>query len=200
MTNTHRLAALLGLLGAVTTAWTVNAQTSVPPAAEQITAAVLPLPTDLRAGAAVLGYNTSGALVSLRSGSNDMICLADDPRQADRFHVACYHKAMEPFMARGRALRASGVQGDQVDTVRFREIRAGRLQMPRGQWALYSLSGAATAFDRTTGTAPTARALFVLYVPFATAQSTGLSPQPGKGPWIMFPGTPKAHVMITPSM
>jgi hypothetical protein len=173
---------------------------TIAPATEQITAAVLPLPAELRAGATVLGYSAAGRLVPLRPGSNDMICLADDPRQADRFHVACYHKALEPFMARGRALRAEGVQGDQIDSVRFRELRAGRLALPRGQWALYSLSGGATAFDRATGTAPTARPLFVMYMPFATAQSTGLSTQPGRGPWLMLPGTPKAHLMITPTM
>ena len=30
-----------------------------------------------------------------------MICLADDPNESPRWHVACYHKALEPFMARG---------------------------------------------------------------------------------------------------
>ena len=50
---------------------------------------------------------------------------------------------LEPFMARGRALRASGVTGDRVDRVRFREARAGRLALPRQPAALYSLTGTA---------------------------------------------------------
>jgi hypothetical protein len=38
-------------------------------------------------------------------------------------------------------------------------------------------------------------------MPFATAEGTGLSVVPvAKGPWMMFSGTPKAHVMIVGSM
>ena len=46
-----------------------------------------------------------------------------------------------------------------------------------------------------------ARPLYVVYIPFATAESTGLSATPAPGtPWIMFPGTPKAHIMFVPDM
>lgn len=71
----------------------------IPPAATQIAAAITPLPEELKADATVLGYVTAGKLVTLRAGKNDMICLAPDPAVKD-FHSACYHKAMEPFMAR----------------------------------------------------------------------------------------------------
>jgi len=38
-------------------------------------------------------------------------------------------------------------------------------------------------------------------MPGATTASTGLSAKPAEGtPWIMFPGTPKAHIMLTPKM
>src|SRR5689334_17783190 len=110
-------------------------------AAYQIAAAVTPLPEEMRAGAAVLGYTDVGKpLVTLREGKNDMICLAPNPA-AQAFHSACYHKAMEPFMARGRALRASGVVNDKVDTVRFAEVRAGKLQMPKEPSMLYQIFG-----------------------------------------------------------
>jgi hypothetical protein len=173
--------------------------TAVVPAAEhQLAAAVLPLPADLRAGATVMGYAPDGRFVKLRAGTGAMICLASNPK-ADRFHVACYHKSLEPFMARGRELRAQGVTGDQVDSVRFREARAGKLQLPKEPALLYSLTGG--SFDASTGMATGARPLFVVYIPFATAESTGLSAVPARGtPWIMLPGTPKAHIMFTPSM
>jgi hypothetical protein len=46
-----------------------------------------------------------------------------------------------------------------------------------------------------------ASTLLVVYVPGATAESSGLSPVPTKtGPWIMYPGTPKAHIMISGAM
>jgi hypothetical protein len=38
----------------------------------------------------------------------------------------------------------------------------------------------------------------VVYVPYATPESTGLSTTPGTAPWLMYPGTPGAHIMISP--
>jgi hypothetical protein len=171
---------------------------AIPPAEQQIAAAVLPLPANMRSAAAVLGYTPDGKLGKLRAGTNGMTCLASDPKAA-QFHVACYHESMEPFMARGRALRASGVKDPDVDSTRFREIAAGTLKMPTHPAALYSLTGG--TFDAAAGTATGARALFVVYMPGANTATTGLQEQPVVGaPWIMFPGTPKAHIMFVPKM
>lgn len=169
-------------------------------AADQLTAAVLPLPKEYRDGAGVMGYRTAGKLERLRPTTNGMTCLADDPGD-DRFHVACYHQSMEPFMARGRALRAGGVKGTGVDSVRFAEAKSGKIRMPAGAASLYSLTGPKGDYDAATGTAPKSRALFVVYLPGATEASTGLSTKSSdSAPWLMFPGTPKAHIMFTSSM
>ncbi|MFL5493176.1 MAG: hypothetical protein ACJ8DC_02215 [Gemmatimonadales bacterium] len=171
----------------------------VPPPPQQIRAALLAAPKELRSDATVLGYTAEGKLVELRKGSGPMICLASNPGEK-QFHVACYHRSLEPFMARGRALRAQGVTGDRVDSVRFAEARAGKLALPTAA-VLYSLTGPAGSFDPATGTAPKAKALFVVYLPNATVASTGLSATPVEdGPWIMDPGTPKAHIMLEPGM
>jgi len=186
--------ALIALAAAVAPAQT----TTTPSADDQIAAAVLPLPADARASATVLGYGADGKLITLRKGSGSMTCLADDPKEA-RFHVACYLDSMEPFMARGRELRTSGVTGTQVDSVRFREAKAGTLKLPNHPASLYSLTGG--AFDPATKTAPGARWLYVVYIPYATSATTGLSDKPQENaPWIMFPGTPKAHIMFVPKM
>src|SRR5919106_3205710 len=162
-------------------------------AEQQIAVAVLPLPMEMRAGATVLGYGSDSKLVELRRGTGDMTCLAPN-RTMPRFHVACYHRSLEPFMARGRALRASGVTGDSVDSVRFAEARSGKLVMPREPASLYSLTGEWTTLDTSTLTSKGARPLFVVYIPFATAKTTGLSEKPARGtPWLMGAGTPKAH-------
>jgi hypothetical protein len=106
---------------------------------------------------------------------------------------------MEPFMARGRALRAQGVTGAQVDTVRFAEAKSGALKMPTAPAALYQIF--AQSYDAATGSVKGGRSLFVVYVPFATAASTGLSTVPSDTkPWLMLPGTPKAHIMFSASM
>lgn len=169
-------------------------------AEHQIAVAVLPLPVEMRAGATVHGYGSDGKLTELRRGTGDMICLAPN-RTMPRFHVACYHRSLEPFMARGRALRSSGVTGDGVDSVRFAEARSGKLVMPRGPASLYSLTGEWTTLDTSTLTSKGTRPLFVVYIPFATAKTTGLSEKPARGtPWLMGAGTPKAHIMFVPEM
>ena len=170
------------------------------PPAQQIAAAVLPAPSDLRATATVLGYRRDGALTTLRTGDGPLTCLASNPANAE-FHVACYHRSLEAFMERGRALRKEGVKGGDVDSVRFREVRKGVLRMPTSPAVLYSLTGKAGSYDPLTGTAKGARQLFVIYVPDATAASLGVSAIPAEGvPWVMFPGTPKAHIMFVPRM
>ena len=185
--------ALLSLL--VLPARGTAAHAQEPTVEQQILAAVSPLPEQLRDGAAVLGYR-AGQLVSLRGGTNVMICLADNPAQQG-FHAACYHKDLEPFMARGRALRAAGHETTAVDSVRQAEIEAGTLAMPREPRALYSLTSR-QEYDAATSTVPDGRRLYVIYMPFATETSTGISTTPaGDRPWLMEPGMPWAHVMIS---
>lgn len=184
----------------VTVPPTLAAGQAPPPPAEQIAAAVLALPREMRDGAGVMGYRTAGKLALLRPVKNGMLCLADDPAE-EQFHVSCYADSMEPFMARGRALRAQGVKGAQVDTARFAEVRAGTLRMPTKPAALYQIFGPKDAYDAASNTVKGGRALFVVYVPFATAESTGLSTVPSDSkPWLMLPGTPKAHIMFSATM
>jgi hypothetical protein len=197
-----RISVVLCALSLVATSLAAQEQVgarTIHSASYQIAAAVTALPEEMRAGATVLGYTVVGKpLVTLREGKNDMICLAPDP-SATSFHSACYHKSMEPFMARGRALRLSGVTGPQVDTVRFAEVRAGKLKMPTQPSMLYQIFGG--TFDSVTAKASGGTSLFVTYVPFATPQTTGITAKPSAtAPWIMFPGTPKAHIMLVPKM
>jgi hypothetical protein len=155
-------------------------------------------PQDRRAGAQVLGFDASGAMVTLRPGTNDLVCLADNPK-VEGFNVACYHKDLEPFMARGRALTAQGVTDDKTrSSMRWEEIKTGKLAMPKEPRTLYVTTG--KAFDAATGQVADGYTRSVIYVPFATADSTGLAVKPsGPGvPWLMDPGTAGAHIMINP--
>jgi hypothetical protein len=167
-------------------------------AAWQIAAAVLPLPDSMRAGAEVLGYRTEGGpLVQLRAGTNEMICLTDDPR-IEGYAANCYHKSLAQFMLRGRELRASGVtKKSAVDSARLAEITAGTLKMPASAAMLYSLYADSLNFDPMAGRPKGARTLISLYIPYATEQSTGIPVQPAiDRPWLMYAGKPWAHVMI----
>lgn len=193
----HRYLPSAAVLALTMIAGSVAAQ-SLPPVNQQIAAAVLALPDAMRADAGVMGYKTAGKLELLRPAKNSMLCLADDPAE-DKFHVSCYHDSMDPFMARGRSLRAEGVKGTQVDTVRFAEVKSGKIKMPTAPASLYQIFG--DSYDAAAGTVSKGRSLFVVYIPFATEKSTGLSSKPSdKTPWLMLPGTPKAHIMFTTSM
>jgi hypothetical protein len=166
------------------------------PAAQQIAAAVQAAPEERRGDATVLGYDETGKLVTLRPGTGDLICLADNPAQAD-FEVDCYQKDLETFMARGRAMHATGLQGKELNEQRWQEITSGKLVMPRGPRTLYVLEG--SSYDATSNSVTKPYRRWVVYIPYATAESTGLStmPVPG-GPWLMFAGKPTAHIMINP--
>src|SRR5216684_622154 len=168
----------------------------VPSPEVQIGAAVLAAPAELRDGAAVLGYNAQGELVKLREGKNELICLANDPGKT-RFSVACYHRDLEPYMARGRELLAQKVTGQKRNDIRWKEVADGKLSMPREPRTLYVLTG--TGFDAGSGKVNDAYLRWVIYIPYATPETTGLSTKASdSAPWLMSPGTAGAHIMISP--
>lgn len=176
----------------------VKGQQNLPDSQQQVWAAVSAAPESLQAGATVLGYNADTTLSTLRKGTNHLICIADDPRDSE-FHVACYHEDLDPFMKRGRELKAKGMSRKEVDLIRRSEIKSGKLSMPEKAMALYSLTAEADAFDYAEASVKGASSLYVVYVPFATEASTGLPAQPfSKGaPWLMEPDTPWAHIMVS---
>jgi len=168
----------------------------VPSAQIQIAGAVLAAPAELRDGAMVLGFDGHGGRVRLREGTNEMICLASDPAKTT-FESDCYHKDLEPFMARGRELLAQNVTGAKRNEIRNKEVEEGKLPMPREPRTLYVLTG--SNFDAATGKVENSYLRWVIYVPFATPQTTGLSTKASEGgPWLMSAGTAAAHIMINP--
>jgi len=171
----------------------------IPLADQQIKAAVMAAPENLRAGAQVIGYDPQGNQTVLRKGTNELICLADDPNRPG-FNASCYHKDLEPFMARGRELKAVGKNGLEIFDIREQEVKAGKLKMPSQPTTLHVLSGGNGKYDPQTGEVTGANYRYVVYIPYATPESTGLPLEPivPGGPWIMDPGTHRAHIMITP--
>ena len=160
-----------------------------------VEAAALAAPATLREEAEVRAWTADDRLVVLRPGTNGIICLADRPGD-DRFAAACYHEGLEPFMARGRELRREGVEGMARNERRWAEIESGQLPMPTAGM-VYNLGFATEDFDPATTDPATGGRLHAIYMSGATPESTGLSSTPGEGPWLMFPGTPSAHVMIS---
>jgi len=156
-------------------------------------------PEDQRDGAMVYGYDSKGEFVVLRKGTNEMVCLADNPNQKG-FSVSCYHKDLEPFMARGRELKAAGKTTQEIFDIREAEAKSGKLVMPKQASNLQVYSAPADAYNPTTGEVTKGSFRYVVYIPWATAASTGLpvKPEVPGMPWIMNPGTHRAHIMIDP--
>ena len=174
----------------------IAAAADAPPPADQIALAVLAAPAELREGAAVLGYGPQGERVWIRQGKNELVCLANDPAKT-AVNVACYHKDLEPFMARGRELTAQKVPDAKRNEIRFQEIKDGKLSMSREPRSLYVLTG--KSYDAATGKVQESYLRYVIYVPYATPQSTGLSNKGSdSAPWLMNAGTAGAHIMINP--
>ncbi len=167
----------------------------VPDAAEQIAASVQAAPEALRPEATVLGYGRDGQIGVLREGSNELHCLADNPSD-DTFSVACYHKDLEPFMARGRELSRQGYTGRERHEIRWKDVDEGRISMPREGRMLYVLSG--KGYDPAENEIVDPYLRWVIYLPYATPESTGIPADPGNAPWLMYPSKAGAHVMISP--
>lgn len=175
------------------------AQATTLPAEIQIKTAVLAAPEDQRETATVYGYDASGKFITLREGRGNLICLADDPNQKG-IKVSCYSKKLEPFIARGRELTSEGKSEMEKREIRKKEADAGELQMPDAPSMMYLLSGSEENYDQQTGNLKDGKFRYVIYIPYATAESTGLPEKPfAPGmPWIMDPGTHRAHIMVTP--
>lgn len=171
----------------------------IPSAELQIKAAVMAAPSDKRTEAMVYGYNTKGEFVVLQKGSNEFVCIGDDPK-VPGLSVSCYHKDLEPFMARGRALKAQGKNYKEVFDIREAEAKSGKLKMPKQAANLQVFSANAENYNSTTGEVTKGHFRYVVYIPWATAASTGLPSKPEAAgmPWIMDPGTHRAHIMIDP--
>ncbi|PHN01621.1 hypothetical protein [Flavilitoribacter nigricans] len=174
------------------------AQETTPNAEQQIIEATSAAPEDTRDGAAVYGYTSKGNLTLLREGTNSLICLADDPNR-EGFQSVCYHQDLEPFMIRGRELRAEGKNNLEIFDTREAEAKAGTLKMPGQPTTMHLLEGKSGQYDPESKSVTGANYRYVVYIPWATAESTGLPIQPvvPGGPWIMDPGTHRAHIMIS---
>ena len=166
----------------------------------QIKTALLPAPEEKKEGAMIYGYNEDGELVVLREGTNDLVCVADNPYNKG-IQSSCYFKELDPFMNRGRELKKEGKETMEVREIRGAEVAAGTLKMPEAPSMMYIYYGSEETYDKTKATLGDGQFRYVIYTPFATAETTGLPLKPhAKGmPWLMDPGTHRAHIMVGPN-
>ncbi|WP_276392824.1 hypothetical protein [Eudoraea chungangensis] len=176
-----------------------NSEVKILPEDIQIKTAVLPAPEDQKDGAMVYGYNKEGTLVVLREGFNNLVCLADDPNK-EGISVSCYYKKLDPFMARGRELSLAGKDVKEKREIRAQEVASGKLKMPSEPSMMYIFFGKDENYNPKTAELKDGKYRYVIYTPFATTESTGLPDKPHANgmPWLMDPGTHRAHIMVGP--
>ena len=193
----YTVAGLLTCLGM--RAQNASQRVEIPSKEAQITTALYAAPEDKKAEAKVYGYAQDGSFVVLREGTNDLVCLTDDPHKKD-ISSACYYVGLEPFMARSRELTAEGKSHEEKSRIRGEEVESGKLKIPQNSM-LFVYTGRDADHNLETGEMKDGHLRYVVYIPFATTESTGLPDkpyQPGM-PWLMDPGTYRAHIMITPA-
>jgi hypothetical protein len=156
----------------------------------QIAEAVSPLPDSLRAGASVVSYDARGNPQVLRAGTNSVVC-HPDVVTAPGFFVRCHHKALAPQRDMEAKLFSEGKQPADVQATVQAAIKAGTLTAaPAGTME----------YVRTGETREKSTVLWVMMMPNATGESTGLSTaESPTAPWLMFAGTPGAHIMMPQS-
>lgn len=176
----------IGLVASTLAVGTVQAETR----AEMIAQAVLPLPDDLRDGAAVFDYNEEGQRIILRGGSNHIECR---PRDENGFTL-CAGKISAGYRDHSAKLAAGGLEGEELQAAMVAAVADGTVEpMPFGSM-LYRLYEKDDRIKR----------LWVVMLPNATADDLGMSlasqrdnALAGMGmPWMMREGTPSAHLMI----
>lgn len=167
---------------------------------QQITSAVLAAPKEAREGAKVYGYNDKGEFVTLREGANNFVCIADDPTK-NGFQVVAYHNSLEPIMSRGRELASEGKSREEKEKIRAEEAKSGKLALPKSPATLHIFYGENGFFNTETNNIENTKYRYVVYIPYATQETTGLNLKPNQPshPWLMFPGKYNAHIMITPN-
>jgi hypothetical protein len=194
----RRSAILMGLIlfpGAAA----ITQQTPVLSAAQQIAAAVLPLPEPMRQNATVMGYAPDLSLVILRTGTNGMVCTAFRPGNTD-FDVRCYHESFMPVIRRLKELFAQKLNDEDVNRTVDAEVRAKKLTIPDHPTAGYRMLGPMTAYDSINNTVGKEIASWQsIHFPYKTAAEIGLPEEgevPRTTPYVMSSGTIWAHVMI----
>jgi hypothetical protein len=172
---------------------------TVPAAAQQVAASVLPLPPVLRKDATVIGYTPEMKLTTLRAGTNGMVCTATRPGD-EQFDVRCYQEAFMPIVQRMRGLYAEGLPQKEVYRIIDSEIHNKKLPLPAHPVAGYRMLGPISAYvPATNSVGNQIESWQSIHFPYKTAAELGLPEEgdvPNTFPYVMTSGTFWSHVMI----
>jgi hypothetical protein len=192
------LAGVVSLFG-ITTLVCIAAEGQTPDTATLIAAGTLPLPEHLRAGATVVTQTNGGASTVLKKGANGMVCTNASTR--DTYSAYCFSEPVFALFQRAaelsKQLSVPDTSKPVTDAVE-KEIKGGKLALPRETTVGFALSGPMTGYNPATNTVTGyIKSWQMIMVPFATGKTLDLPEQSSKGmPWVMAAGTWMAHIMV----
>ena len=153
--------------------------------------AVLPLAQEDREQATIVHFDEEGSFQTLRSGSNNLFCIADEPGD-DRLSLECHPKSLMTYLER-KEKRSLSDQRDELDQLIAEDVESGALDFPVGARS-YFISG---RMSSDQGAPDSVRVWQEIAVPFAGEEQTGLTTEDaGANPWLMGEDSHGAHIMI----
>ncbi len=170
-----------------------------PPDPKLVGEALSAAPEAFRDAATIYAFNDAGVLETIREGDGSFFCAADNPTR-EGFEATCWQAALDAYVRRGHQLKSEGVDGRETVAMREAEIDAGTLDWFDGEATMYLRYGENAHWDAELGEVVNSKLRYVVYTPYATSESTGLplEPMTPGGPWIMNPGSFRAHIMLLP--
>lgn len=156
----------------------------------EIDRALFAAPASMRADAEVISLRPDGSIVTLKAGSNNLICWDNTVRAGDHSAVdsQCTVDANRERLAQNHQFEAAG-GGEEAIRARFdrAEEDGSRATSEFGSIYYHVRGDSPTTISTHTTVA----------VPFATNESLGLPGERGPGRlWLMQPGTTAAHLMV----
>ena len=148
--------------------------------AEMIHSALSAAPTDIAAHAAVVAPGANGKMAEIKAGTNGWTCMADEP-DTPGLDPMCLDKQSMMW-----------VQSLMAKAPKAANTAPGVIYMLQGGSDISATDPYATKTEHFVDSPPH----YMIMWPF-DAKSTGFSTTPKKtGTWIMWAGTPYAHLMI----
>lgn len=156
---------------------------------ELIDKILLAAPQRIRADAAVVGWNADGSRVTLREGTNGVVCWdqSDEPRKR-AFASRCSSEGNLPRVEQNRAWIMSGESQADVQAMMDEAEQSGSRKVSEYGSVYYSIN---------TDDPENASIHTTISMPFATSDTMEVpSDRTNAGVWIMGAGTSGAHLMI----
>lgn len=174
---------LVGLF--LSSAMEVQAQTDQ----ELVDRVLLASPARLRDDATVVGWRDDGSRVTLKAGSNGLVCWDQSGEPRKRTYASrCTSEANLPRLEQNRVWNMSGKSREEIQAMMDEADKNGTREVSEFGSVYYSVN---------SETADIANLHMTIAVPYATSASLGVpSARTNEQVWLMGAGTSTAHLMI----